>query len=105
MEGGREEGREEGGRDGGREGGRKEGREQGKEGGRKRGREDKRMEEKEWKDGKEGKTRGLEKRVNQKKDKRERLVEVGEGEDWEMWGKGGWMRGGERIKGKENEIQ
>ena len=40
-----------------------------------------------------------------KEGKRERLVEVGEGEDWEMWGKGGWMRGGERIKGKENEIQ
>ena len=52
----------------------------------------------EWKDRKEGKTRGLEKRVNQKEEKRERLVEVGEGEGWEMWGKGGWMRGGERLK-------
>ena len=63
------------------------------------------MEEKQWKDRKEGKTRGLEKRVNQKEEKRERLVEVGEGEDWEMWGKGGWMRGGERIKGRENKMQ
>ena len=59
---GREDGREEGGRDGGREGGRE----------RERERESKRMEGKEWKDRKEGKTRGLEKRVNQKKEKRER---------------------------------
>ena len=63
------------------------------------------MEGKVWKDKKEGKTRGLEKRVNEKKEKRERLVEVGEGEDWEMWGKEGWMRGRERMKGKENEMQ
>ena len=83
------------GRDG--RGGRKEGRE--------RGREGKRIEGEEWKDRKEGKTRGLEKRVNQKEEKRERLVEVGEGEDLEMWGKGGWMRGGERIKGRENKMQ
>ena len=47
----------------------------------------------------------MEKRVNQKEEKRESLVEVGEGEDWEMWGKGGWMRGGERIKGRENKMQ
>ena len=53
------------------------------------------MEEKQWKDRKEGKTRGLEKRVNQKEEKRERL---GEGEDLEMWGKGGWMRGGRGLK-------
>ena len=90
----------------GRNGRREEGREGGgRKGWRKGGREDKRMEEKEWKDRKEGKTRGLEKRVNQKEEKRERLVEVGKGEDWEMWGKGGWMRRGERIKGRENEMQ
>ena len=47
------------------------------------------MEGEEWKDRKKGKTRGLEKRVNQKKEKRERSVEVEEGEDWEMWSKGG----------------
>ena len=48
--------------------------EEGREGGREREREreSKRMEGKEWKDRKEGKTRGLEKRVNQKKEKRER---------------------------------
>ena len=43
-----------------------------REGGRERERERKRMEGKEWKDRKEGKTRGLEKRVNQKKEKSER---------------------------------
>ena len=47
----------------------------------------------------------MEKRVNEKKEKRERLVEVGGGEDWGMWGKEGWMRGRERMKGKENEMQ
>ena len=53
---------------------REEGMEEGREGGREREREreSKRMEGKEWKDRKEGKTRGLEKRVNQKKEKRER---------------------------------
>ena len=39
---------------------------------RERERERKRMDGKEWKDRKEGKTRGLEKRVNQKKEKSER---------------------------------
>ena len=43
--------------------------------------------------------------MNEKKEKRERLVEVGGGEHWEMWGKEGWMRGRERMKGKENEMQ
>ena len=64
MAGGRKEGREDGREEGGRDGGR--------EGGRERERERKRMEGKEWKDRKEGKTRGLEKRVNQKKEKSER---------------------------------
>ena len=49
---------------------REEGMEEGREGGRER--ERKRMEGKEWKDRKEGKTRWLEKRVNQKKEKSER---------------------------------
>ena len=67
---------------------REEGMEEGREGGRER--ERKRMEGKEWKDRKEGKTRGLEKRVHQKKEKK---GEIEVGEDWEMWLKGGWKRG------------